>query len=280
MPAKKFISPEIKKNTIEELSKQLLKTNAELHKLQEEREIMFANISHDLRAPMTAIRSALDLALSEDKDEITKEELRSALELIDRRSKTLESLVNDMYYLYRVSNVSEEYHFENIEVIPFLEEYYYDLLADTKYDGFEIKLDIEDIPEDTCIDIDPQKIVRVLDNLFTNAVKYSVKENADGTTKKNQIKLKARCNTEIFPNKLVISVIDNGPGIPEKDLPFVFMRTYMVSEARTPETGKTGSGLGLSIAKTIIEKHNGSIECISEINKWTEFIIRLPMCVK
>ncbi|MBO4510432.1 MAG: GHKL domain-containing protein, partial [Lachnospiraceae bacterium] len=130
----------------------------------------------------------------------------------------------------------------------------------------------------TCIEIDTQKIVRVLDNLFTNAVKYSLKENEDGIENKQQIKLKARCNTET--NELIISVIDNGPGIPEKNLPFVFMRTYMVSAARTPENGKTGSGLGLSIAKTIIEKHNGSIECISEINKWTEFIIRLPMCVK
>ena len=278
MPSKKFISPEIRKNTIEELSKQLLKANSELHKLQEEREIMFANISHDLRAPMTAIRSALDLVLSEDKDDISREELISTLELIDRRSKTLESLINDMYYLYRVSSVTEEYHFEKIEVVPFLEEYYYDILADTKYDSFEIKLDIENIPEKTCIEIDTQKIVRVLDNLFTNAVKYSLKENEDGIENKQQIKLKARCNTET--NELIISVIDNGPGIPEKNLPFVFMRTYMVSAARTPENGKTGSGLGLSIAKTIIEKHNGSIECISEINKWTEFIIRLPMCVK
>ncbi len=267
MSNKTFISPEIEKNTIEELSKQLIKTNAELKKLQDEREIMFANISHDLRAPMTAIRSAIDLALSEENP--SKAELLSTIELIDRRSKTLESLVNDMYFLYSVSNVPKAFECEEIEAAPFLEEYFYDLQTDSRFDDFEMVLDIEH-GMDCVINIDVQKMIRVLDNLFTNAARYALD---DKVTKKPCISLKASCDTE----RLTVSVIDNGPGISEKDLPYVFMRTYTVSDSRTPESSKSGSGLGLSIAKAIVEKHNGIIECKSVLGEGTEFVISLPI---
>ena len=134
MSNKTFVSPEIEKNTIEELSKQLIKANAELKKLQEEREIMFANISHDLRAPMTAIRSAVDLALSEKNP--SREELRSTIELIDRRSKTLEALVDDMYFLYSVSNVPKSLEFEKIDA-SYAWDKYYELLE--QYDHVAIE---------------------------------------------------------------------------------------------------------------------------------------------
>ena len=270
MSNKIFVSPEIEKNTIEELSKQLLKANTELKKLQDEREVMFANISHDLRAPMTAIRSAIDLALSEA--DPTQQELLSTIELIDRRSKTLESLINDMYFLYSVSNVSNALEFEDIEAAPFLEEYFYDLQTDSRFDEFEMVLDIEQ-GMDCIINIDVQKMIRVLDNLYTNAARYALDDKGK---KKPCIKLKAKCDKE----RLLVSVTDNGPGIPEKDLPYVFMRTYTVSSARTPESGKSGSGLGLSIAKAIIEKHNGRIECKSVLGEGTEFIISLPLVIK
>ncbi|MCR5203672.1 MAG: HAMP domain-containing histidine kinase [Lachnospiraceae bacterium] len=263
MTSKKFISPEIENNTIEELSKQLLKANTELKKLQEEREMMFANISHDLRAPMTAIRSAVDLALSEDRNTVTVDELRSTLELIDRRSKTLESLVNDMYYLYRVSNVAEEFKYEEIEAAPFLEEFFYDLTLEDKYDGFDLSLEQESGL--SCkIKIDVQKIVRVLDNLFSNAAKYAGKGS----------KIVLRAGIE--NGMLKVSVIDNGKGIPKDKLPYIFFRTYTVSDARTPADTESGSGLGLAIAKSIIEKHGGSIECKSTEGEGTEFAFYIP----
>ena len=270
MSSKTFVLPEIEKNTIEELSRQLIKANAELKKLQNEREMIFANISHDLRAPMTAIRSAVDLALCEENPSI--EDLKSTIELVDRRSKTLEALVNDMYFLYSVSNVPQSLVFEKIEAVPFLEEYFYDIQMDTKFDEFELSIDINQ-GTDCVINIDVQKMIRVLDNLFSNAARYSLAGTVENRVGKPMIKFRASQNND----KLVIYVIDNGPGIPEKDLPYVFMRTYTVSKARTPESGKNGSGLGLAIAKAIIEKHEGTIECRSELGKGTEFIISLPI---
>lgn len=262
--SKEFVSPNIEKNTIEELSKQLIKANGELKKLQEEREIMFANISHDLRAPMTAIRSAVDLALSDESADA--EELKSALRVIDRRSKTLEALVNDMYFLYRVESSYKEEVFEEIEVVPFLEEFFYDLSLDDRYEAFNMKLKLS--PDINCsIKINVQEIVRVLDNLFSNAAKYAG-EGSDITLK-----------AELEGNMLKVTVADNGHGISEEKLPFVFLRTYTVSDSRTPESLGTGSGLGLAIAKAIIEKHGGTIECKSREGEGTEFLFTLPAIV-
>ena len=78
----------------------------------------------------------------------------------------------------------------------------------------------------------------------------------------------------------MVSVKDNGPGISEKDLPYVFMRTYTASGARTPESAKSGSGLGLSIVKAIIEKHKGTIECRSTLGEGSEFIISIPANIR
>ena len=114
--------------------------------------------------------------------------------------------------------------------------------------------------------IDIQKIIRVLDNLFTNAAKYS----DDGA----EIRLSAQKSED--RKMLIVSVSDTGYGISEEALPYIFGRTYTVSSARTPNS-KTGSGLGLSIVKAIIERHGGTIRCESEQDKGSSFIFTLPI---
>ena len=119
------------------------------------------------------------------------------------------------------------------------------------------------------ITIDIQKIIRVLENLMTNAEKYSA---PDG-----------RIVFRAFPEKsgegeaplLSISVTDNGIGIPPEAIPKLFNRTFTVSSARTPGS-PTGSGLGLAIAKAITERHGGSIRCESTPGKGSCFTVTLP----
>lgn len=240
----------------------LLEANFELQKAQMERSEMLANISHDLRAPITAIRSAVDYLLSDNG--ISPEDLHSTLQLIDRRTKHLETLIQDMYYLFCVEDTTRELEVEQVDAIPFFETYFYDTIIDDRYDAHNMSLDIA--PDFSChIQIDIQKIIRVLDNLFTNAAKYSP-AGSDITLK-------------IAPTwskkNLEISVIDNGSGIPAADLPHIFSRTYTVSSARTPNTS-TGSGLGLAIVKTIVERHNGKVYCESELGKGSTFTFSLP----
>ena len=264
-----FEEPTLENETAESLSakllattSQLLKANDELKRMEKERSEMLANISHDLRAPITAIRSAIDY-LGSGKN-LTKEDFDSSLGLIDRRTRFLENLIQDMYYLFCIEDTSKELVLENIPASAFLEEYFYDAIVDTRYDEYQMHLDI-DSHITGCIKIDIQKIVRVLDNLFTNAAKYS----PAGT----DITLKC----ELIENShfLLIKVIDNGIGISKENLPQLFNRTYTVSSARTPGA-IGGTGLGLSIVKAIVERHEGTVSCESKKGKGSCFSFTLP----
>ena len=272
MPGKKssFESPALESETIETLSKKLLDantqlflTNQQLESVQKQREEMLSNISHDLRAPITAIRSAIDYLTSGQN--ISTEDYNATIQLIDHRTRTLENMIQDMYYLFCVEDTSKGLDFQTLEAAPFLEEFFYDAIIDSRYEKHEMLLDL---PDDLhCqINIDIQKMVRVLDNLFTNAAKYS-----DVGSK---IILKAELSKD--GQTLLISVIDNGMGIPPEALPHIFNRTYTVSSSRTPNSA-TGSGLGLSIVKAIVERHVGTITCTSEVGKGSCFQILLPV---
>lgn len=270
MNKQNFSAPAIETDNIEVLSQKLLDTTAELmsanrqlERYQKERSEMLANISHDLRAPITAIRSALDLLGS--RKNATMEDLWETVHLIDRRTASLENLIQDMYLLFTAENPSSAFDFQEIEIAPFLEEYYFDISLNPAYDSHKLELDLP--PELTAfVRVDIQKMLRVLDNLYTNALKYS----GNDTT----ILLRAFINAE--KNMLEIDVEDNGIGIPPEAIEHIFDRTYTVSRARTP--GKaTGSGLGLCIVKTIIERFGGSISCKSTYGNGCSFQLLLPI---
>jgi len=264
-----FASPAIESQTIEQLSKQLLETTAQLYaaneqlqKEQAQKREMLANISHDLRAPITAIRSSIDYLTAGGS--LLKEEQDAALQLIHRRTLTLENLIQDMYFLFCVEDTSRALEFEEVDAAPFFETYFYDAICDTKFDDKNMSLDLpEDL--DCKLSVDVQKLIRVLDNLFNNAAKYSP-EGADISLKVEQT------SDDRF---LSVSVLDTGYGIPADAVEHVFSRTYTVSSARTPNSA-TGSGLGLSIVKAIVERHGGSVACKSEEGRGSCFSFTLP----
>jgi len=265
---KEFLSPNLESKTVEELTIQLLEAHSKLQTLQKEREMMLANISHDLRAPLTAIRSAVDLGLSTKNP--SAEDIHKILSLIDKRTVVLEDLINDMYYLFCVEDSSRPLKTEQVDACTFLEEYFYDATIDSRYDAFDMQLDV---PANlNCnINIDPKKMVRVLDNLLTNSAKYA------GETA-TFIRLSAHIQENeptCSGSQLIISVSDDGCGIAPEALPHIFKRTFTVSDSRTPGTS-SGSGLGLSIAGAIVERHGGTIKAESELGKGTSFIISLP----
>ncbi len=290
--SKKYISPIIESKSVEELTAQLIDAHSKLKALQKEREMMLANISHDLRAPITAIRSAVDLALSDEN--ISLQDYKKTLALIDRRTATLEDLINDMYYLFCVEDKATPLNTIQIDACTFLEEYFYDAVIDARYDDFDMQFDVPAGLKCSIL-VDPQKMARVLDNLMTNAAKYARSNNnpqnssASGKTvsaskkdSKNSasgaplfIRLSAHISDSASGSALNISVSDNGCGISAEALPHIFTRTYTVSDARTPGAS-SGSGLGLAIAKAIVERHNGKIGVTSKVGEGTEFNITLP----
>ena len=144
-----------------------------------------------------------------------------------------------------------------------LEDYYYQCEADSRYEQASLHLDITDDLEST-LNVDPVLIQRVLDNLFTNARKYS-KDTPD-------ITLGARREDDFF----IFYVEDHGIGIAKKNLEKIFDRSFMVEKSRTPGA-QASSGFGLSIVRSIIERHDGTVTCESEIGKGSRFTIRLPL---
>ena len=265
-----FATPDLEQDTLESLSRRLLEvteelsaSNRSLQRLQKERSEMLANLSHDLRAPLTAIRSAVDYLNSGQP--LTTQDLQSALQLIDHRTSTLEHLIRDMYELFTLEDPSRSFHFQELDALSFLEEYFYDALPDSKYAAHTMRLQVSSDLHATLF-ADPGKFVRVLDNLLSNAVKYAPLHT--------QITLGATLSADT--SSLQIFVADQGPGIPPEDLERIFRRTYTVSSARTPNSA-TGSGLGLAIVSAIAERHGGTVSCQSTLGVGSTFTVTLPV---
>lgn len=263
---KKFEQPHVDSNTVVELSKKLIEANNKLKTVQDERKILLENISHDLRAPLTAIRSTIDYMNQKgngDYSVISSDEMSKMMNLLDSRVRALEVLINDLYYLTSIENSSSENNFDVVPLGQFLEEYFFSVEIDEKYKDNELILDV---PEElnAFVRIDTVKMNRVLDNLFTNAMKYSAKGSS--------IELGAFLNG----NNACVFVKDNGNGISEEDLPHIFERSFRASDSRTP-IKEEGNGFGLAIAKAIVEQQGGKIYCKSVFEEGSTFYIELPI---
>ena len=265
-----FLSPDLEQDTVEvlshrllEVTKQLSASNRSLKRLQKERSEMLANLSHDLRAPLTAIRSAVDYLNSGQP--LTNQDLQNALQLIDHRTSTLEHLIRDMYELFTLEDPSRNFSFQELDALSFLEEYFYAALPDSQYAAHTMQLQVSPTLHATLF-ADPGKLIRVLDNLLSNAAKYAPPHT--------RITLGAALSADA--SSLQIFVTDLGPGIPPKDLEHIFRRTYTVSSARTPNSA-TGSGLGLAIVSAIVKRHGGTVSCHSVLGNGSTFTVTLPV---
>jgi signal transduction histidine kinase len=261
----RFEAPEL---SVEELSHALYEANLKLSsandklKQQEQQRLEFyANISHDLRAPITAISNAVEYMLSAS--DLDREEIREDLTLMQKRIQYLEHLINDIFLLSSLDSSDSKVKKETVDIRFFLEDFFYLCEADARYATTVLHLEL---PEDFALtmQIDPVLMQRVLDNLFTNSLKYS-----SGTP---QITLGAKLQQE----HLLIYVRDQGIGIAQEHLSKIFDRSYRIQQARTPDN-ETGSGFGLSIVQSIVARHGGEITCQSTPGKGSTFQIILPV---
>lgn len=267
MDKKRYVKP--KTLSREELESALLQANEELSlaneklKRQEKERIeLFRNLSHDLRAPMTALVSTIGLL--REKKGMQEEERQELIDLMGRRLKNINAMLDELFLLGQMENPEIRLEKEKIDAGFLLEEFYYSCEADVKYEERKLRLEI---PEefDCMIDVDPQKLIRVLDNLFTNALRYSKAGD--------EILLSAGLTEDA--SKLRIMVKDTGIGILPEDLPHVFERSYRADRSRTPGDG--GHGLGLAIAKSIMDRHGGRIWCESTPGQGSVFFLELPV---
>ena len=230
-----------------------------LAKLENIRKDFVANVSHEIKTPITAIKGFVE-TLQEGRTQ-DQEEIRRFLEIIHRHVDRLEAIVEDLLTLSRMEKEAET------EGIPLEDHAVRDILAravqacDDKAESKKIHLEI-DCREDLKARMDPQLLEQAVVNLIDNAINYS--EEGKSVT----IKALERAQ-EIF-----IQVQDQGCGIERKHLDRVFERFYRVDKSRSRKLG--GTGLGLAIVKHIVQSHGGRVSVESQLGVGSTFTLHLP----
>ena len=216
-----------------------------------------ADVSHELKTPITSIMGYADTLLEGDYDKETQEKF---LNVIATESRRMARLVTDLLTLSRYDNnknKTKKVQFDLGELVKKCQE---KLAIEIKKKNHDVKCFVTaDVP---LVYADKDDIERVILNILTNSIKYT-KENGE-----------IKIYVGFVYNDAYIKIFDNGIGIPEEDLSRIFERFYRVDKARTREMG--GTGLGLSIAKEILDKNGGSIDIKSVVGKGTEVVIKIP----
>ena len=229
----------------------------EQEKIEMERREFVANVSHELRTPLTTMRSYLE-ALS-DGAWMDKEIAPNFLNVAQNETERMIRLVNDLLQLSKMDSKDYRLSKEWVDFVVFYNQII-DRFELTKNQDviFERKLPDKAI----LIEIDPDKLTQVIDNIISNALKYSP-EGGKVTFRVNE-----------HEDKIIVGVTDQGVGIPKGSIDKIFGRFYRVDKARTRKLG--GTGLGLAIAREMVEAHDGHIWVRSVEGKGTTFFFSLP----
>ena len=226
-------------------------------KLDNMQKELVADVSHELKTPITSIMGYADTLLEGGYDEETQSKF---LNVIASESRRMARLVTDLLTLSRYDSNKKKTQKESFDLGELVKRCQEKLAIEIKKKGHKVNCFVTaDVP---LVYADKDDIERVVLNILTNSIKYT----PDG----GEIKI----YVGFVYNDAYIKVFDNGIGIPEDDLSRIFERFYRVDKARTREMG--GTGLGLSIAKEILDKNGGSIDIKSKVGEGTEVVIRIP----
>ena len=232
----------------------------ELKKIDQVRRDFVANVSHELRTPLSILHGYIETLL--DSPEISREEFSRILGIMERHSKRLDLLAEDLLTLAQLESANPDLQLGKVDLSRFFGEIIRDW--EKKLANKHLNMIADVAPELPSICADRARLQEALYNLLDNAVKYSCEHG--------EIRLQARQRDE----QVVLSVGDNGIGISKEDLPRVFERFYRVDKARTAENIR-GTGLGLAIVKHIAQLHGGHVEAESELGKGTTIRMVLPI---
>jgi len=238
----------------------VLHDTTEQEKEERERRLFVSNVSHELRTPLTSVKSYLE-ALDEGAltEPIAPDFIKVSLDETNRMMR----MVTDLLHLSRIDNATSHLDVEMINFTAFI-TFILNRFDKMRGPDEEKKYDlVRDYPiTSVWIEIDTDKMTQVIDNILNNAIKYS----PDGG--------KITVTMKTTDDQMILSISDQGLGIPKQDLPRIFDRFYRVDRARSRAQG--GTGLGLAIAKEIVKQHEGFIWAKSEYGKGSTFTIVLP----
>ncbi|WP_297436724.1 cell wall metabolism sensor histidine kinase WalK [uncultured Clostridium sp.] len=263
-------SVRVQNNVLNEIGTLIDEFNSMAQKLEDSENIqieyennrknIIANISHDLKTPITSINGYVDLII--DGEISDKEKLSKYLDVISSNCNYMNKLIDDLFLFSKLDMQKVDFEFTDINISNYIE----DIMGEFKFTFEEDSLTFnyyDEIKNDILVNIDAKQLYRTIRNIVGNAKKY-------GT---DNLNVKVRLYNDT--GNIFLSIKDNGHGIPEADIQNIFNRFYRVDKERTKNIMSTG--LGLAISKEIVEAHNGEIFVESDIGFGSTFTIKLPI---
>ena len=226
---------------------------------QDSRELI-SNISHDLKTPLTAIKGYAEGLI--DKVADTPERQEKYLKTIYNKANDMSVLVDELSFFAKIDCNNIPYNFNLIPVTDYFQDCMEELRLDLEVKNIKLVYENE-VDHSVKVLADPEQMKRVINNIVGNAVKYLGKASG-----------KITMNIKEYKKQIQISISDDGVGIAEKDLPFIFDRFYRADASRNSKKG--GTGLGLAIVRKIVEEHSGRVWAESIEGQGTTIYIALP----
>ncbi|MFL0196721.1 sensor histidine kinase [Clostridium sp. WILCCON 0269] len=244
-----------------DMAQKLEKGEKAKQEYENNRKALIANISHDLKTPITSVSGYIEAIL--DGVVTSPEKISSYLKIVESNINYINKLIDDLFLFSKLDLQKLEFKFQIVKIKSFMQ----DLMEEFKFTLGEKNIIFnfyDNIEEELQVNIDGKRIYQAMRNIIGNAVKYGAVNNLS-------------INTELIKkgNFIKINIEDNGPGIEKDKLPHIFDRFYRVDTERTKDLMSTG--LGLAIAREIIEAHGGSISVYSVLNEGSTFTIMLPI---
>ena len=261
------------------LYQEIKETNLKLEKLERLKSEFISIVSHELRTPLTSIKNSLDILLSGKCGEIN-DAGNKFLDMAKRNVQRLSGIINDLLDLSKIEAGKMDFHFKKMNIHQVIDYVKNNLSLSAKGKGLVLSAEeAENLPD---VNGDSQRLEQVLTNLVSNAIKFT--PEGKHITIKSELKNAADISvhpyfqdeiSKLKGNYIVVSVIDEGIGIAEKDLLHAFDKFAQIENSLSRKVG--GSGLGLPIAKQLLEAHKGAIWCNSQLEKGSDFCFAIPV---
>lgn len=260
----------VENNARNEIGTLIDEFNNMIEKLEESRKLkkeyeknrkdLIANISHDLKTPITSIKGYVDIICDGEVED--SEKIDRYLEIVKNNCDYMNNLIDDLFLFSKLDMQRVNFDFQKVNISDYLDDIMEEFSFTFSEDEQEFKYS-NSLKKSEIVNLDSKSMYRTLRNIVGNAKKYC------------GVDLEVDVNVYSENDYVIMSIKDNGPGIKEEHLKNIFERFYRVDKERTKDLMSTG--LGLAIAKEIIEAHNGKIGVESVIDKGSEFIIKLPI---
>lgn len=232
------------------------------NRYENNRKELISSISHDLKTPVTAIKGYVEGIMDGVAD--TPEKMDRYIKTVYAKSKDMDKLIDELFLYSKLDLKKLPFNFEEVDINSYLQDSFEELQFDLEKKNISITLNLEN-NKPLVVLADREKLKRVITNIVDNSIKYMNKEE-------NKIEI----NLIEEKNNVLLEFKDNGEGIEESQLPYIFDTFYRVDPSRNRARG--GSGLGLSIAKEIIKEHGGEIWAESQLGEGTSIFFTVKKC--